>query len=121
MKHLIYMDDIKFFVKKDKELETQIQKVRIYGNNIKMEFGIEKCALLAMTSSKWHISVGIELPNKEKHRTLGEKETYKYLGILEVDIIKQVEMKENKRKKGNSGGLDNYSRKNSIAGTLSKG
>ena len=24
---------------------------------------------------------------------LGEKENYKYLGILEVDIIKQVEMK----------------------------
>ena len=27
-------------------------------------------------------------------RTLGEKETYKYLGILEADTIKQVEMKE---------------------------
>ena len=24
---------------------------------------------------------------------LGEKETYKYLGILEADIIKQAEMK----------------------------
>ena len=32
-------------------------------------------------------------------RSLREKETYKYLGILEVDIIKQVEMKEKKIKK----------------------
>ena len=37
---------------------------------------------------------GIELPNQEKIRTLGEKETYKYLAILEADTIKQVEMKE---------------------------
>ena len=29
-----------------------------------------------------------------KNRTLGEKETYKYLAILETDTIKQVEMKE---------------------------
>ena len=27
---------------------------------------------------------------------LGEKETYKYFGILEVDTIKQMEMKEKK-------------------------
>ena len=29
-----------------------------------------------------------------KIRTLGGKETYKYSGILEADLIKQVEMKE---------------------------
>ena len=37
---------------------------------------------------------GIELPNQEKTKTFGEKETYKYLGILEADTIKQEEMKE---------------------------
>ena len=31
-------------------------------------------------------------------RTLGEKETYKYFIILEVDIIKHAEMKEKIRK-----------------------
>ena len=36
---------------------------------------------------------GMELPNHEKIRTLGEKETYKYLGILEVDTMKQVDWK----------------------------
>ena len=35
----------------------------------------------------------MELPNQDKIRTFGEKETYYYLGILEVDTIKQVEMK----------------------------
>ena len=37
---------------------------------------------------------GIELPNQEKIRTLGEKETYKYLEILKADTIKQAEIKE---------------------------
>ena len=32
---------------------------------------------------------GMEQPNEDKIRTLGEKETYKYLGILEADTIKQ--------------------------------
>ena len=38
------------------------------------------------------------MTNQEKIRMLGEKETYKYLGILEADTIKQVEMKENIKK-----------------------
>ena len=37
---------------------------------------------------------GVELPIKVVIRTLGEKETDKYLGLLEADTIKQVEMKE---------------------------
>ena len=43
----------------------------------------------------WHTNN--EKPKKqtnEKIRTLGEKETYKYLGILKVDTIKKAEMKE---------------------------
>ena len=55
-----------------------------------MEFGIEKCALLVMKSGKQHLTDGIELPNQAKIRTLAENETYKYLGILEADTIKQV-------------------------------
>ena len=35
----------------------------------------------------------IEFPNHEKTRTLEEKETYEYLGILESDTIKHVYMK----------------------------
>ena len=58
-----------------------------------MEFGIEKCALLVMKSGKRHLTDGIELPNQDKIRTLAENETYKYLGILEADTIKQVQMK----------------------------
>ena len=47
-----------------------------------------------MKSGKRHLTDGIELPIQENIRTLGEKETYRYLGILEGDTIKHVEMKE---------------------------
>ena len=50
--HLMYMDDIKLFAKNVKELKTFIQFVRIYNQDIKMEFGIEKFAMLAMKSGK---------------------------------------------------------------------
>ena len=87
------MDDIKLFEKSEKELETLIHTIRIYSQDIGMEFGIEKCALLVRKSGKRHLTDGIELPNQDKIRTLAENETYKYLGILEADTIKQVEMK----------------------------
>ena len=41
---------------------------------------------------------GMELPNQDRIRTLEENETYKYLGILEADTIKQVQMKDMTRK-----------------------
>ena len=76
-----------------KELETLIHTIRIYSQDIGMESGIEKCALLVMKSDERHRTDGIELLNQDKIRTLAENETYKYLGILEADTIKQVEMK----------------------------
>ena len=84
-----------------------------------MEFGIEKCAMLVMKSGKRHMTDGMELPNQDKIRTLGENETYKYLGILEADSIKRVEMKDKIQKeylRGNRKLLETYS----LAETSSK-
>ena len=36
------MDDIKLFAQNEKELETLIQAVRTYSDDIEMEFNIEK-------------------------------------------------------------------------------
>ena len=88
------MDDIKLFAKNEKKLETLIHTVRIYSRDTGMEFGIEKCTMLVMKSGKRQLTNGMELPNKDKIKTLAENETYKYLGILEADTIKQAEVKE---------------------------
>ena len=52
---------------------------------------------------------GIELQNYGKIRTHIENETYKYLGILEADILKRAEMKE-KFKKSSSEKRENNSK-----------
>ena len=74
----MHMDDIKLFAKKEKELETLIHAVRIYSQDIGMEFGIEKCATLVMKSGKRHLTDRMELPNQDNIRTFAENETYKY-------------------------------------------
>ena len=117
--HLMYMDDVKLFAKNEKELETLIHTVRIFSRDMGIKFGIEKCAMLVMKSGKRQLIDGMELPNKDKIKSLAENETYKYLGILEADTIKQAEMKE-KFRKNISGELENYKRQNSIAEILSK-
>ena len=87
----------KLFAKNEKEMETLIHAVRIYSQDIGMEFGIERCAMLVRKSGIRHLTDGMELSNQEKIRKLGEKETYKYLGILEADTIKQEKMKKKKK------------------------
>ena len=88
--HLKYMDDVKLFAKNEKELETLIHTIRIHSQDIGMEFGIEKCALLVMKSGKRHLTDGLELPNQGKIRTLAENETYcdgKFFKIPKRDFI----------------------------------
>ena len=61
-----------------------------------MEFDIENCAMLVMTSRERETVEGIKLPNQKRIRTLGMKENYKYLGILEADTIKPAKINEKK-------------------------
>ena len=87
----MYMDDIKVFAKNEKEFETLIHTVRIYSQDIRVEFGNEKCSLLIMRRGKQHTTNKMELPNQEK-------ESYKYIRILESNTIKKEMMKEKKLK-----------------------
>ena len=91
--------------------------MRIYSQDIGMESGIEKCAMVVMKSGQRHIMEGVKLLSNQNARRKGNLQI---LGILEADTIKQVEMKEKGEKKSISEEPENYSRKNSIAGTLSK-
>ena len=82
------------FAKNENDLENLIQTVRIYSQDIRMEVDVEKCAMPVMKNGKGCLTEGVKLPNQVVIRTLGEKETYKYLGILEADTINQEDMKE---------------------------
>ena len=63
-------------------------------NDIKMEFDINKCAILVLKRGKMVKSEGIKLQEDKVIRSLKEDKEYKYLGILQSDQIKLQKMKE---------------------------
>ena len=91
--HLLYMDDLKLYGKSKAELEALVNTVRIFTDDIKMRFGLEKCATLVMKRGKKIEDNGINLPDGKVMRDLGD-ESYKYLGVLEADKMRMEEMKE---------------------------
>ena len=107
-----------YFTKKEKEMETLINAVRIYSQDIGMEFGIEKCAMQVMKSGKWHLTDGMELPNQDQIRTLGKKETYKYLASQTLTPSNKWRYKT-KLRKNISEELESCSRQNYLAEILS--
>ena len=60
----MYVDDVKLFAKNEKELENLIQAIKIYCQDIGMEFAIEKCAM--MICRKRQMAEGIDLSIQEK-------------------------------------------------------
>ena len=72
--------------KKKTLYKLQESTSKIYILNV--DLGFWKCAML-MKNGKKEITEGIELPNQEK----GKRKNYKYLGILEANAIKQMEIK----------------------------
>ena len=68
--------------------------MRIFSEDIQMKFGIKKCAILVMKRGKYVHSEGIKLPDDEQIKEVEIDKGYKYLGILEVDGVKDGDTKE---------------------------
>ena len=83
--HLLFMDDLKSYSRSEKGLDSLVQTACIFIQEIEMEFAIEMCVMLVMGKGKIVKSVGIELPDGKVIKSLQEGESYKYLGILEVE------------------------------------
>ena len=69
-----------------------IQSTHIFSTDIGMEFGIRKCGVLVLKRGKIIRCDGIELPN-DGIKEVGQ-EGYTYMGIVELDKVKENEMKE---------------------------
>ena len=61
--HLLFMDDLKLFAKNEKEIDSLVQTVRIFSDDIGIKFGLEKCAAMTMNRGKRVHSDGIALPD----------------------------------------------------------
>ena len=87
------MDDLKLYEKSTAELESLLNSIRIFSNDISMEFCLDKCTTLAITKGKVTEIRGMNLPNNNI-KGLNLDETYKYLGILQADNIKHKQVKK---------------------------
>ena len=73
--HLLFMDDLKLYSRREKGLNSLVQTVHFFSEDIGMEFSTEKCAMLAMEKGKIVKSVGIELPDGKVIKSLQEGES----------------------------------------------
>ena len=72
-----------------------LQSVRVVREDIRMEFGIEKRAIIVKKRGKLVTTEGIAIPGERLIRAMneGDVDAYKYLGVLEGEEIKHTEMK----------------------------
>ena len=92
LNHLLFMDDLKLFGKSENQIDSLVQTVYLFSEDIGMEFGLKKCGVVSLKRGKLTKFEGIELPNQEVMKEV-DGNGYTYLGVLELDEIKEKEMK----------------------------
>ena len=95
--HLLFMDDLKLFAKNEDQIDSLVNTVKKFSEDIKMEFGLPKCGVLIMKRGKVVKSEGISMPNGKIIKNI-EEGGCKYLGILEAVGVKHEEMKDQIKK-----------------------
>ncbi|KAI5731018.1 hypothetical protein M8J77_003330 [Diaphorina citri] len=97
--HLLYMDDVKLYANNERRLNTLIEIVKTFSDDIGMKFGLDKCAKVIIDKGKVRQRDNIlEEESTLSIRELESGESYKYLGVLEDEHIDQKKMKVNIKK-----------------------
>ena len=92
LNHLLFMDDLKLVGKSDDQIDSLVQTVFTFSEDIGMEFGLKKCREVILKKGKLVKFDGIHLSNPEIMKEVDEN-GYTYLGKLELDEIKEHKMK----------------------------
>jgi hypothetical protein len=92
--HLLCMDDLTLIVRSEEELGIEINIVKTISNDMKMEFGLEKCARISLKRGKVHRKQYFGSTKENEIKELDPMKAYKYLGIEENHNI------EHKKEKG---------------------
>ena len=87
------MDDLKLFGKSEDQIDSLVQTVFIFSEDIGMEFGLKKCGVVILKKGKLVKFDGIHLPNQEIMKEADE-DGYMHIGVLELNEIKEHEMKK---------------------------
>ncbi|XP_030760434.1 uncharacterized protein LOC115885612 [Sitophilus oryzae] len=88
------MDDLKLYASNSEQLKSELEIVKNFSKTIKMEFGLEKCAVLNVKKGKVDNKGETLLSDGTTIEHLKEEESYKYLGFKQALNIKTAEMKD---------------------------
>eukprot|EP00957_Ditylum_brightwellii_P000551 42718-Ditylum_brightwellii.AAC.1 len=78
--HLLYIDDLKVYVKNEEELEYVIKIVEQFSSDINMTFGPDKCTILYILKGVYSTTNMLpEIPKLDNE----SNNRYQYLGIME--------------------------------------
>ena len=89
----LYIDDLKVYAKDEIEMERCKTVIQEFSNDIMMEFGLDKCAVIHMKKGEV-----VNSPLINDIPLLTGDENYKYLGIIQADNILHDKVKENTKK-----------------------
>lgn len=101
--HLIYMDDIKIYGQTRDEIKQLLKRVQIFSDDIKMQFGLEKCKINGIEKGVWAKLDDYEIETRGRDgiednfraiiQAMDTAETYKYLGVLQAKGIEHKTIK----------------------------
>ncbi|XP_030764043.1 uncharacterized protein LOC115888439 [Sitophilus oryzae] len=92
--HLFYVDNLKLYATNRDQLHSLLELVSCFSEDIKMKFGISKCAYVNVIKGKIIESEGIDLRGGQHIAGLELGAKYKYLGVQHSAIIDHTEMKK---------------------------
>ena len=96
--HLFYVDDLKLYGTSDKQLTGLINTVKNVSDDIKMEFGLDKCAKASFKRGRKVSAEGVPLNNSQGIQDLDQAEINKYLGMKEAEGVQHHKIKVKIRK-----------------------
>ena len=73
--HLSFMADLKLYGRNEKGLNSLVQTIHVFSEDMGMERLIEKCPMLVIEKGNIVKSVGIELPDGKVIKSLKEDES----------------------------------------------
>ena len=85
------------FAKNEDQIDSLVNRIRFFSEDVKIEFGLPKCGVLIMKGGKVVRSEGISMPDGKMMKNI-EEDRYKYLGILEAGGVKHEDMKDQIKK-----------------------
>ena len=95
------MDDLKLYSKNEQEQVGELKIVKQFHDDIRIEFGLEKCAIASFKKGRLTSTGNIVIDKDTEIQELDQEGVNKYLGVDKSDGIQHSKMKEKIRKKYN--------------------